>query len=326
MLINLDCPHPTAVWITTKRIEGSTTEASKTFAFVEFASTRETEAAFSRLHRRKICGTQLFCSYSVKRKDSSLNERNIEKEFEAFLETYMPPVLPEIMVNEIGKPLNGSLNGKSDTLSVPVESVLGSLVAFLPSRDDDCTWCDSDGIRHLHYLVAEQELFDPSISPPPMEEIVCASCSSEKGLKKCTGCNLVYYCSRKCQVKDWIKHATSCIMKSKSPPPASYPSSANVTPVVSAPTAHLNRHLNTPVNARLEPIQNPLSGGCDIVDGSPLAFIRKLDEERRASAANNQTAELEAKKKAGEEARTAQLKQEEGWRRSSNRSTETEAT
>lgn len=309
MLTNLDCPHPTAVWITTKRIEGSTSEASKTFAFVEFASTRDTEAAFSRLHRKETCGSQLFCSYSVKRKDSSLNERNIEKEFEAFLETYTP-LLPQVMVNETAKPLNGSLSGKSDTLPVPVESVLGSLVAFLPSRDDDCSWCDGDGdgIRHLHYLVAEQELFDPSISPPPMEDIVCASCGSEKGLKKCTGCNLVYYCSRKCQVKDWTKHSKLCIMNSKSPPPASYPSSANVTPVVSTSTTHLNRHLNTPVNARLEPIQNPLSGGGDVVDGSPLAFIRKLDEERRASAGNNLTAELEAKKKAEEEARAAELK------------------
>lgn len=309
MLTNLDCPHPTAVWIITKRIEGST-EASKTFAFVEFASTRDTEAAFSRLHRKETCGTRLVCSYSFKRKDSSLNERNIEKEFEAFLETYTPPVPPEIMVNEIGKPSNRSLDGKSDTLSVSVESVLGSLVAFLPSRDDDCSWCDGDGVRHLHYLVAEQELFDPSISPPPMEEIVCASCGAGKGLKKCTGCNLVYYCSRKCQVKDWMKHATLCIMKSKSPPPASYPSSANVTPVVSVPTTHLNRHLNTPVNARLEPIQKPLSGGGDIVDGSPLAFIRKLDEERRASAESSRAAELEAKKKVEEEeARAAERKQ-----------------
>ena len=38
---------------------------------------------------------------------------------------------------------------------------------------------------------------------------VCKVCF-KKGVKKCSGCYLVYYCSRECQLKEWEEHKPSC--------------------------------------------------------------------------------------------------------------------
>jgi hypothetical protein len=38
----------------------------------------------------------------------------------------------------------------------------------------------------------------------------CAHCGRVDGLKKCSGCHRVSYCSRECQVSDWKKHKPMC--------------------------------------------------------------------------------------------------------------------
>ena len=38
----------------------------------------------------------------------------------------------------------------------------------------------------------------------------CAVCGKEKSLKRCARCNLVYYCSRECQISDYPEHVTMC--------------------------------------------------------------------------------------------------------------------
>lgn len=281
----------------------------RTYAFVEFASTRDAECAFGKLHRKETQKTRLFCSYATIRKESTLKVRNIEKEFEEFLESYEYPDIPDFpkMVNESVKTLNGSANG-STLLPVVFEEVSGSLVAFLPSRDTDCGYCGENAVRHLHYLASEKTVVDPTIQPPPMEEVSCSSCGSESGLKKCTACKSVYYCSRKCQIKDWTKHSTQCSKESRTPPPsASFPPSANpsanVTPVLTTTVRHVQ-----PKNAELEPIQKPLAAGGDVPDGSPLLFLKKLDERKKSLPINSvNDSKVEDAKRAEEAARAKEL-------------------
>ena len=43
------------------------------------------------------------------------------------------------------------------------------------------------------------------------QQLVCAGCylkqkNLKKKLKMCTGCELAYYCSKKCQKYDWVRH------------------------------------------------------------------------------------------------------------------------
>lgn len=315
LLINLDCPKPTAVWIQTRAIEGSSTGAVRTYAFVEFASTRDAESAFGQLHRKETHGTRLFCSFATISRESTLKVRNVEQEFQEFLESYVPPDIPITpkMVNETPKVLNGSANG-STVLPVVFEEVSGSLVAFLSSREVDCGYCGENAIRHLHYVASEKVVVDPAAQPPPMEEVCCSSCGSETGLKKCTACKSVYYCSRKCQVKDWTKHATQCSKESKTPPPsASFPPSANpsanVTPVVTTTVRHVQ-----PKNAELEPIQEPPASG-DVPDGSPLNFLRKLEQRKKSLPTNGEGDMKIEEAKRAEEAEAVRAKELERKRK-----------
>ena len=44
---------------------------------------------------------------------------------------------------------------------------------------------------------------------------VCCVCdTAKKQLKRCSNCKMAYYCSRKCQKRDWSNHHTKCIMYS----------------------------------------------------------------------------------------------------------------
>ncbi len=41
---------------------------------------------------------------------------------------------------------------------------------------------------------------------------ICAHCKEEKKkMKKCARCQVVYYCSRECQKKDWKNHKKCCV-------------------------------------------------------------------------------------------------------------------
>ncbi|XP_062588473.1 uncharacterized protein LOC134250136 isoform X2 [Saccostrea cucullata] len=39
---------------------------------------------------------------------------------------------------------------------------------------------------------------------------ICANCRSQSARLRCSGCRVVYYCSKDCQMTDWNKHKTSC--------------------------------------------------------------------------------------------------------------------
>ncbi|XP_061169952.1 uncharacterized protein LOC133179178 [Saccostrea echinata] len=39
---------------------------------------------------------------------------------------------------------------------------------------------------------------------------ICANCRSQSAELRCSGCRVVYYCSKDCQKSDWNKHKTSC--------------------------------------------------------------------------------------------------------------------
>ena len=72
-------------------------------------------------------------------------------------------------------------------LSIPTEVWIGSILPFL-SRDE----------------------FRPT-PPPPRITPKCAVCGTTEGrLKTCSGCHVVYYCSRAHQAQGWKKHKKFC--------------------------------------------------------------------------------------------------------------------
>ena len=71
-------------------------------------------------------------------------------------------------------------------LSIPTEVWVGSILPFL-SRDD----------------------FRPN-PPPPRITPKCAVCGTTKGVSSCSGCHVVYYCSRKHQAQAWKAHKKFC--------------------------------------------------------------------------------------------------------------------
>ena len=72
-------------------------------------------------------------------------------------------------------------------LSIPTEVWIGSILPFL-SRND----------------------FRPT-PPPPRITPRCAVCGTTEGrLKSCSGCHVVFYCSRAHQTQGWKKHKKFC--------------------------------------------------------------------------------------------------------------------
>ncbi len=64
--------------------------------------------------------------------------------------------------------------------------------------------------RKMNYTIADMENIKLSDAQP------CKICNTtEKETKKCGNCEMVSYCSRKCQKKDWKKHKAVCLYKSK---------------------------------------------------------------------------------------------------------------
>ena len=54
-----------------------------------------------------------------------------------------------------------------------------------------CEYCRRPGVKKMKYKTANWLKF----------------------LKKCDHCEIVYYCSRNCQKKDWKKHKVTCVLK-----------------------------------------------------------------------------------------------------------------
>lgn len=53
--------------------------------------------------------------------------------------------------------------------------------------------------------------FRPHNWAPPLKEPDCAFCHSNTGdLKRCLGCNKVFYCSKVCQKRHWKQHKSEC--------------------------------------------------------------------------------------------------------------------
>lgn len=76
-------------------------------------------------------------------------------------------------------------------------------------EDDDEIERDSD------WLMRKISVFNRFLNP------ICRHCSDSKGttdLRRCTGCNLEWYCSSDCQSKDWERHAPQCKNKSRDMP------------------------------------------------------------------------------------------------------------
>eukprot|EP00271_Cylindrocystis_brebissonii_P023007 TRINITY_DN918_c0_g1_i4.p1 TRINITY_DN918_c0_g1~~TRINITY_DN918_c0_g1_i4.p1 ORF type:complete len:262 (-),score=17.57 TRINITY_DN918_c0_g1_i4:626-1411(-) len=77
---------------------------------------------------------------------------------------------------------------------------------------------------HPGEVVLEQDAYE-SVVLEEAEAECCDSCFSTSGVKHCTGCKLVRYCCRDCQVKQWKVHAVECraiasVMRTRQRPPS----------------------------------------------------------------------------------------------------------
>lgn len=218
---------------------------------------------------------------------------------------------------------------ESGTIVLNDGDVQEKLVKFLNSKSADCDLCSSGAvIPHHHYLKAEGLLVDASIAPPPIEEVICGNCGKNSGLKKCTACSGIFYCSTKCQVKDWPLHMRSCLSNgscSSPPPAASFPNSPaiNVTPKISGDQLNNSGTIKS-MNGQLEPIRKaainrsaantPNSVVADDEEKLRAERIRKTQQEMKdqaeRAAAERQQVE-EERRKLAEMAALKRKKEEE---------------
>jgi len=74
-------------------------------------------------------------------------------------------------------------------------------------------WTPDKGILHPHPHIGR--LFTNIGLVPNYFGIhldkMCNNCYKTTDTKKCTRCMKVGYCSKKCQVEDWLKHKLKCI-------------------------------------------------------------------------------------------------------------------
>ena len=65
----------------------------------------------------------------------------------------------------------------------------------------------SDELDFRMYLLNQSSEPDSDVDSPS----ACGNCMKEAdGLRRCTGCEFVRYCSKNCQVKDWPSHKQFC--------------------------------------------------------------------------------------------------------------------
>ena len=96
---------------------------------------------------------------------------------------------------------------------------------FLLQHGADQTLMDNDGCSTkllASHNPREQKLLAKYANRRVREEReerglnpTCRKCSFDEGLKKCTGCYHVWYCSAKCQREDWESHKEECQKTSK---------------------------------------------------------------------------------------------------------------
>jgi len=83
------------------------------------------------------------------------------------------------------------------------ETFFLKLVNELPEDQKSKTIADSAGKEQIEYLTTFYHALVRCTNCQKMEK-------SKKEFQKCSRCNLVYYCSKRCQRADWPRHKTIC--------------------------------------------------------------------------------------------------------------------
>lgn len=91
----------------------------------------------------------------------------------------------------------------------------GKLFNILNDSNSSCTYCNAaNPVEHLHYILSEKVLIDPSVKLPELLTVdfkSCSTCNRQSfELKLCSGCKDTYYCDQDCQQTDWINHSKNC--------------------------------------------------------------------------------------------------------------------
>lgn len=85
----------------------------------------------------------------------------------------------------------------------PVETVPPK--AKVPRQDEGLTGDE------LNEALDSMGIKIPDRIPLPISSSFCANCNTtENKSLRCTGCNIIFYCSRECQKEDWKLHKNEC--------------------------------------------------------------------------------------------------------------------
>ena len=109
------------------------------------------------------------------------------------------------MVYMRGKAVYRGKNGRQSLVEEPIFSGCFGPIWWAAGHSRDCIVCRDKAekeIRHRFVAVGSQLI---------CQNAHCNRTSSEMTLKLCKGCKMIYYCSRRCQKKDWkARHSLHC--------------------------------------------------------------------------------------------------------------------